>query len=84
MPPTPQTSVTRPAAHPRELALDPGRFHEPRRPDCPWCGSRWLRTRLRTRDLLQHKPGSFALDRALAPLLRRTRFSNSYRVLARR
>ncbi|MET8474951.1 class I SAM-dependent methyltransferase [Streptomyces sp. NPDC006422] len=46
-----------------ELAQGTERFHEPRRPDCPWCGSSRLRTRLRTTDLLQHKPGSFVLDR---------------------
>ncbi|GGK56444.1 class I SAM-dependent methyltransferase [Streptomyces flaveus] len=62
MPPTPQTSATRRIAYPRELALDPDKFREPRRPDCPWCGSRRLRTRLRTPDLLQRKPGTFVLD----------------------
>lgn len=62
MPPTPQTSAAHRAAYPAELALDPDRFHEPHRPDCPWCGSRRLRTRLRTRDLLQHRPGTFVLD----------------------
>ncbi|KAA0931869.1 class I SAM-dependent methyltransferase [Streptomyces apricus] len=45
-----------------ELARGTDRFHEPRRPDCPWCGSRRLRTRLRTPDLLQHKPGTFVVD----------------------
>ncbi|MGW4914425.1 class I SAM-dependent methyltransferase [Streptomyces sp. NPDC004270] len=50
MPPTP------------ELLPAADRFHEPRREDCPWCGSRRLRTRLRTPDLLHHRPGRFAVD----------------------
>jgi len=37
-------------------------FLEPRREDCPWCGSRRLRTRLRAPDPLRHRPGSHALD----------------------
>ncbi|MEU3855981.1 class I SAM-dependent methyltransferase [Streptomyces sp. NPDC028722] len=37
-------------------------FQEPRREDCPWCGSRRLRTRLRAPDPLRHRPGTFALD----------------------
>ncbi|MFF3935608.1 class I SAM-dependent methyltransferase [Streptomyces phaeofaciens] len=44
-----------------EAGLD--RFFESRRTDCPWCGGEDLRTRLRTTDLLQHKPGRFVLDR---------------------
>ncbi|MFI8187870.1 class I SAM-dependent methyltransferase [Streptomyces sp. NPDC085946] len=39
------------------------RVHEPRRADCPWCGSLRLRTRLRSGDLLRHKPGTFTVDR---------------------
>ncbi|MEU9973333.1 class I SAM-dependent methyltransferase [Streptomyces sp. NPDC051014] len=50
MPPTP------------ELLPGADRFHEPRRADCPWCGSRRLRTRLRTPDLQHRRPGTFALD----------------------
>lgn len=46
-----------------ELAQGTERFHEPRRTDCPWCGSGRLRTRLRTTDLIQRKPGSFRVDR---------------------
>ena len=46
-----------------DLARGTDRFFEPRREDCPWCGSRSLAARLRTSDLLQHKPGGFALDR---------------------
>ncbi len=54
-------AVLRPAYR-AELADGTGRFFEPRRADCPWCGSARLRTRLRTTDLLQHKPGGFVLD----------------------
>ncbi|MGW7131528.1 class I SAM-dependent methyltransferase [Streptomyces bobili] len=46
-----------------DLAAGPDRFFEPRRTDCPWCGCDRLTTRLRTTDLLQHKPGRFVLDR---------------------
>ncbi|MET9389069.1 class I SAM-dependent methyltransferase [Streptomyces sp. NPDC006624] len=38
------------------------RVHEPRREDCPWCGSARLRNRLRTGDLRQFQPGSFTVD----------------------
>ncbi|MFI9820684.1 class I SAM-dependent methyltransferase [Streptomyces sp. NPDC052013] len=38
------------------------RVHEPRREDCPWCGSARLRNRLRTGDLRQHRPGLFTVD----------------------
>jgi SAM-dependent methyltransferase len=50
------------AAYLAELALGTDRFHEPPRADCPWCGSRQLRTRFTAPDLLQHKPGRFTLD----------------------
>ncbi|MEU5429612.1 class I SAM-dependent methyltransferase [Streptomyces olivoreticuli] len=46
----------------REIALGTERFHAPKRTECPWCGSSRLRTRLRTVDLLQHKPGTFVVD----------------------
>lgn len=36
--------------------------HEPRRDDCPWCGSKRLRTRLRAPDLRRPRPGTFVLD----------------------
>ncbi|MDH6128068.1 class I SAM-dependent methyltransferase [Kitasatospora sp. GP82] len=49
-------------AYRAELADGTDRFFEPRRTDCPWCGSTRLRVRLRTTDLLQHKPGRFVLD----------------------
>ncbi|MDX3382193.1 class I SAM-dependent methyltransferase [Streptomyces niveiscabiei] len=47
----------------RDLADGTERFFAPRRADCPWCGGELLSTRLRTTDLLQHKPGRFVLDR---------------------
>ncbi|MEU9985604.1 class I SAM-dependent methyltransferase [Streptomyces sp. NPDC048045] len=37
-------------------------FQEPRREDCPWCGSPRLRTRMRATDPLRHRPGTFAVD----------------------
>ncbi|MET9113103.1 class I SAM-dependent methyltransferase [Streptomyces longwoodensis] len=37
-------------------------IHEPRRDDCPWCGSKRLRTRLRTPDLRLGRPGTFTVD----------------------
>ncbi|MCQ9134303.1 MULTISPECIES: class I SAM-dependent methyltransferase [Streptomyces] len=36
--------------------------HEPRRDDCPWCGSTRLRTRLRAPDLRLRRPGTFVVD----------------------
>ncbi|MGW7613224.1 class I SAM-dependent methyltransferase [Streptomyces sp. NPDC054766] len=62
MPPTPQPIAERRAAYAAELAQGTARFHEPRRADCPWCGSKHLRTRLRTPDLRQRKPGTFVVD----------------------
>ncbi|GAB2740555.1 class I SAM-dependent methyltransferase [Streptomyces bullii] len=38
------------------------RVHEPRRADCPWCGSARLHTRLRSGDLRRFKPGTFTVD----------------------
>lgn len=46
-----------------ELAKGVERFLEPRRADCPWCGSHDLSVHLRGRDLVQCKPGRFTLDR---------------------
>ncbi|MHB8218897.1 MAG: class I SAM-dependent methyltransferase [Acidimicrobiales bacterium] len=43
------------------LAGGTGRFFEARRPDCPLCGSTELQGKIRTPDLLQHKPGEFVL-----------------------
>ncbi|MEU2058891.1 class I SAM-dependent methyltransferase [Streptomyces sp. NPDC013455] len=37
-------------------------FQEPRRADCPWCGSRSLRTRVRAPDPLRHRAGTFVVD----------------------
>ncbi|MER6081965.1 class I SAM-dependent methyltransferase [Streptomyces sp. NPDC001833] len=51
------------SAYERDLAEGTDRFFEPRRTTCPWCASDRLATRLRTTDLLQHKPGAFVLDR---------------------
>ncbi|MDH6115078.1 SAM-dependent methyltransferase [Kitasatospora sp. MAP12-15] len=45
-----------------ELADGTAKFFHQRRTDCPWCGSGRLALRLRTTDLLQHKPGEFLLD----------------------
>jgi SAM-dependent methyltransferase len=60
-----QTVAERRPACLRELAQGTDRFHEPRRTDCPWCGSERLRIRLRTTDLVQHKPGTFILEECL-------------------
>jgi SAM-dependent methyltransferase len=49
-----------------DLANGTKRFFEPKRTSCPWCGSTDLRLRLRTTDLLQHKPGRFSLDQCQA------------------
>ncbi|MGW7236302.1 class I SAM-dependent methyltransferase [Streptomyces sp. NPDC054804] len=54
------------SAYQRDLADGADRFFEPRRTTCPWCASDRLTTRLRTTDLLQHKPGRFLLDRCQA------------------
>ncbi|MFE2304324.1 class I SAM-dependent methyltransferase [Streptomyces sp. NPDC059445] len=62
MPPTPQPVSERRAAYAAELAQGTARFHEPRRADCPWCGSNRLHTRVRTPDLRQRKPGTFVVD----------------------
>lgn len=55
-------SMPRPHPHPRELAHRAEPFHEPRRDDCPWCGSQRLRTRVRTRDPARRTPGTFTVD----------------------
>ncbi|WP_037623986.1 class I SAM-dependent methyltransferase [Streptomyces aureus] len=62
MPPTPPPTAERRAAYAAELARGTDRFHEPRRDDCPWCGSTRLRTRLRTPDLRRRRPGTFVVD----------------------
>lgn len=55
-------TATRAAAYRHELAAGTGHFLEPRRPDCPWCGSGRLTVRVRVPDLLQGKPGRFTLE----------------------
>ena len=45
------------------LAGGTDRFLEPRRRDCPLCGSTDLRHRVGSPDLMTHKPGRFNLDR---------------------
>lgn len=45
------------------LAAGTGRFFEPRRMNCPICGATDLAVHLRTSDLIQHKPGTFTLER---------------------
>ncbi|WP_371580851.1 class I SAM-dependent methyltransferase [Streptomyces sp. NBC_01314] len=55
MPPTPRPEPGRPAS-----GADP--FHEPRRGDCPWCGSRQLRTRVRAPEGSRRTPGTFVVD----------------------
>lgn len=42
--------------------MPPRPVHEPRRDDCPWCGSKRLRTRLRAPDLRHRRPGTFVVD----------------------
>ncbi|WP_221355609.1 class I SAM-dependent methyltransferase [Streptomyces beigongshangae] len=58
----PQSQSRRRAVQPGEPTVGTDRLHEPRRPDCPWCGSGRLRTRPRTPDLLRHRPGTSVLD----------------------
>lgn len=41
-------------------------FYQPRREDCPLCGSHDLRVRIRTTDLVQSKPGRFYLEECKA------------------
>ncbi|MFD9522853.1 class I SAM-dependent methyltransferase [Streptomyces sp. NPDC059979] len=55
-------TAARAAAYREELAEGTGHFFEARRPDCPWCGSARLTVRVRVPDLLQGKPGRFALE----------------------
>ena len=53
-------------AYQADLAEGTGRLFEPEASCCPWCGGTDLRVRLRTTDLLQHKPGEFRLDQCQA------------------
>ncbi|MEU7725716.1 class I SAM-dependent methyltransferase [Streptomyces sp. NPDC040724] len=54
--------TARAAAYRAELGAGVAHFLEPRRPDCPWCGSGRLAVRVRVPDLLQGKPGLFTLE----------------------
>ncbi|MFF4233656.1 methyltransferase domain-containing protein [Streptomyces sp. NPDC001820] len=45
-----------------DLKTGTERFFEPRRPDCPWCGSTRLTVRTHMPDLFQGKPGHFTLE----------------------
>jgi SAM-dependent methyltransferase len=47
----------------RLLASGTARLFEPRRNDCPLCGSAGLRGLIRVGDWLQYKPGEFTLER---------------------
>ncbi|ARP69866.1 class I SAM-dependent methyltransferase [Streptomyces pluripotens] len=62
MPTSPPTPYIAPAATPSATAAATGAFREPRREECPWCGSRNLRTRLRVPDPLRQRPGPFVVD----------------------
>ncbi|MGQ0625337.1 MAG: class I SAM-dependent methyltransferase [Sporichthyaceae bacterium] len=46
-----------------EIAAGIERFWDPRREDCPWCGSRDLKVMFAARDTTQGKPGRFTLNR---------------------
>ena len=48
------------------LAGGTDRFLEPRRDTCPWCDTKALEPLLEVGDLLQHKPGTFHLERCAA------------------
>jgi Methyltransferase domain len=48
--------------YPKALAGGTGRFFEERRNDCPWCGSGALTVRMRSPDIVMHKPGTFTLQ----------------------
>ncbi|MEU6573083.1 class I SAM-dependent methyltransferase [Streptomyces sp. NPDC046805] len=59
MPPEPSTPPAPRAAEPLELPTGP------RREDCPWCGSRRLRTRLRVPGPRPRTPGMLVVDECL-------------------
>jgi SAM-dependent methyltransferase len=44
------------------LARGVDSLFEPRRTTCPWCNSPVLRVRLRSKDLIQRKPGEFTVE----------------------
>jgi SAM-dependent methyltransferase len=64
-PPAPDPVEARRAEYQR-LAAQAASFWEPRRETCPVCSSRDLAVHLRVRDMLQHKPGQFTLERCRA------------------
>lgn len=51
------------ARYAEALAGGTDRFFDPRREDCPWCGSDDVAGLLSCTDVLQQKPGTFNLDR---------------------
>ncbi|MET7619202.1 class I SAM-dependent methyltransferase [Streptomyces sp. NPDC005408] len=59
--PWPEVEALRPG-YEAELKAGTERFFEPRRPDCPWCGSTDLSVRTRMPDQFQAKPGRFTLE----------------------
>jgi SAM-dependent methyltransferase len=59
----PQVTEAERARYQEEIKHGWSRFFEPRRYDCPWCGSTDLTQRLRTTDIMQRKPGVFYMDR---------------------
>jgi SAM-dependent methyltransferase len=58
-----ETSAAQQARYEASIAGGIARFFEPRRKDCPLCGSEALGVHLRTGDLFHHKPGEFVLER---------------------
>ena len=57
--------MSQPRTLPSPEPLMPSRprpIHDPRRDDCPWCGSKRLRTRLRSPDLRHRRPGTFVIE----------------------
>lgn len=61
-PPRQAGEADRRAEYAAELAGGTDRFFEPRRADCPWCGSPRPTVRVVMPDLLQGKPGRFTLE----------------------
>ncbi|GGU78630.1 methyltransferase type 12 [Streptomyces filipinensis] len=61
MPTSPSTPTPLPREGRPQRSSDP--FLEPRRENCPWCGSGRLRARVRARDPLRHRPGRFVVDK---------------------
>lgn len=57
------SAVSDRAWYTEQLARGIERFFEPRRPDCPWCGSTRLTVEVRSKELYQRKPGRFVLER---------------------